>query len=224
MQFAKTILAFAASLLFTSALGDSLSETRCWCANEDYIGLVYTVNFTSTKYDRDYNYWVRYSSRRQDETYKNTLGVRCDNGTCHNIPKVETTNLIANAMTVNRDYGRCETFEDGRTVCMTPGTLWTDDETWHWYVEDKEYSRETVTDCATLCKKTWSQDEKAYDLCTYESRQKGELYGKMIPSGEKMDKKGRLSNRKDGMNSLWVYVSCDYHHISDLRRRGFIDG
>jgi hypothetical protein len=224
MYFAKAILAFAtAALLLATALGDSLTETRCWCANEDRVGLVYTVNFTSTKYNRDYNYVVKYTSLRED-TNKNVLGIRCDNGTCHDIPKVEKYKVHGNALNQNRQYGRCHDFEDGRTVCTTPSYLWTDDESWHWKYNDDEMHQETIMDCAQTCKTSWRQDEQAYDLCTYENRRKGEHYGKIVPAGQEMDKKGNLSNRKNGGDQLWASVSCDSHTLSELKRRGFIDG
>jgi len=221
MRFVKAILALASvSLLLAPSLGfpgDSLTETRCWCANEDRIGLIYNVNFTSARYNHDYNYFASYSNRRQDDTKKNTLGVRCDNGTCYNIPKIEKYNLINSALNRFQENSRCHDFEDGRSVCVAAGYVWTDNERFSFGYKDKEVQSETVMDCSTMCKTKWRQDEKAYDLCTYENRREGEYYGKLIPSGQKMGKTGKLSDRNDGKYALWFVAGCDRRHVSPLK-------
>jgi len=161
MRFAKAILAFAsASLLLASALGDSLTETRCWCATEDHVGLINAINLTSTQYNRDYNYYSWLTNRRQDETTKNTLGVRCDNGTCHNIPKVEKYKILLGNM-FNRDpkYGNCQEFDDGRKVCTTADSVYVDNKRYNFRYKNKQLQEETITDCAEMCKTKWRQDE-----------------------------------------------------------------
>jgi hypothetical protein len=193
---ANLLSALAFSSLTATAICDTYHTERCWCADAQRVGYVFTVEWDSDKYG--HHGFSQSDLISRPFRKKDLLGQRCDNGSttehCINIPDPQKFDVWEGVYPAPVT-AMCHTFDDAVELCGMYGAMRVDGRHFRDFKE-KDIKSHTLTDCLATCGKYFARgDESVVDLCTYTNFQAGPMLGERIPVGMKVTKKGKLKSR-----------------------------